>query len=76
MLGQVPPCGTGFTDIMLDEDKYREIYEDKDWVDYVENYSRVINKYNAVRKLEMPTIQEETDECSAENLEFSFNPDL
>ena len=66
MLGQVIPCGTGLSEILLDEEKLIQELDslrDSDQEDYEE-----VNETN----IDSLLVTEEDDECNDDNLKFDF----
>jgi DNA-directed RNA polymerase beta' subunit len=63
MLGQLPPCGTGDHDILLDEDAFNELMNDK-------------NIRTTMQKMSYTSFNEPSDEpkeaCAIENIGFNF----
>lgn len=66
MLGQMPPCGTGDTEVILDEDYFiqlmKEMGKDKGDTDIVEEYGDIA-----------PQAWEKQKSCSADSLALKFN---
>jgi DNA-directed RNA polymerase II subunit RPB1 len=64
MLGQLPPCGTGFSDVILDEDRYIELLK--------EQGHKSKNKLNLENDNGSARIIETSDACSYENIAFQY----
>jgi DNA-directed RNA polymerase II subunit RPB1 len=91
MLGQVPPCGTGFVDILLDEDEYGEIYKDTEWSKYLDRHKRSLNSIRnggcanrwTTTTTTTPPTEDDHDhdhdhdlDLEEDGIDFGFNPDL
>jgi len=78
MLGQVAPCGTGIVDLLFDEVEFQQYFSDKAWLEQYKNWN---GNQNLVDEDELEEEEEALDEkdeneCSIDNLRFSFNPEL
>ena len=85
MLGQVPPCGTGVVDILLDEKELQSYYHDPQWKSFYKEYIKNMNKYQQIGLTPFfSSLEEQAQaqipmvpvECTTGSFDFDFNPEL
>jgi DNA-directed RNA polymerase II subunit RPB1 len=64
MLGQTPPCGTGLTDVLMDEVKLNELFANGDV------------KFDTIDESDDEDSDDEDDGCDLDDLQHDFNPNL